>query len=152
PSWSDSKELAEVLRVDAPVLVDGDRRVRRADRLAEEEALRRLAALMDGVENTVLAVGIDDAVRVDRGCVESPLETVRVVDNAVDRAVGVSRTAARVRAREVPLGDERGAQLGDVVRTARQRRCSRVLDTSLGCGHALAITGTSLEPASSSNA
>src|SRR5919204_4178178 len=73
-SVSDDEEIAVVLGVDLPVAGERQRCVRGAERESQEDVLLQCSALIDRVEVAVFAVRVNDAVRVDRGRVDAPLE------------------------------------------------------------------------------
>src|SRR5437868_393109 len=104
-SSSDHEQVPVVLRVDAALLVDRERRVGRAQRLLEEDPALLHAPLADGVEPAVLAVGVDRAVAVDHRRVHAPLEAVlgvRVVD-AAHRPVKLAEADLYINNNETPL-------------------------------------------------
>src|SRR5256885_9970540 len=84
---ADGEEMAGVLRVDAAVPADGERRVAGPERELQEDLLANRAPLRDGVEEAILAVDVDGAVRVDGRRVHAPFEARRLRRDAADAAV-----------------------------------------------------------------
>src|SRR4029079_11925992 len=92
-AWSVPRDeaVAGVLRVDLAVVADRRRRVRRAEGELLEDLLLQRAALVQREEPAVLAVRVDDAVGVDDERVDAPLEAERMVADAGDVVVRVTR-------------------------------------------------------------
>jgi hypothetical protein len=99
---ADYEQDTVVLGVQLAVGGDGERRIRRTDCLLQKHPLFLRAALVDRVDEAVLAVVIDHPVSVDRGRVDAPLEAVGVVGPPAG-------------ALELPLYAQVTAQLGDEV-------------------------------------
>ena len=79
-------QVAAVEREHPAARIEGDRRVRGAERLVEEQRVAELAVGGDGVRGAVLAVREDRPVAVDGDRVDAPLEAIRMVGDARDRA------------------------------------------------------------------
>src|SRR5258708_1033411 len=69
---SDGEEVSARLRVNASLRVDGQRRVRGAARSGQGDLVQQHSSLADRVEDPVLGIRVDGAVRVDGGGVDAP--------------------------------------------------------------------------------
>src|SRR2546421_9816131 len=94
PPRADGEEMSGVLRVNAAVRGDRQRRVAGAEGELQEDALLDRPSLGDGVEEAVLAVRVDGAAGVDGRRVHAPLEALGLRGDAGDDAVGLA--AARL--------------------------------------------------------
>src|SRR5260370_585896 len=119
--FADDEQPAVVLRVDPPFGIHRGRRIGGADGELLEDALQEDAALPNGIEVAVFAVGIDHAISVHDSGVHAPLEAVGMVRLATQRAVRVPGAALRVGVLETPLDVQIGIELGHKERLRAQR-------------------------------
>src|SRR6185503_15218336 len=112
---SDYKQVTCVLRIDLPVPPERRRRVGRAESQLLKDLLLQSPTLIDGKEIPVLVVGINNAVRVDRHRVHTPLKAVRMIVNARHVTKGVTTATERVRVLEPPLDTHVRVELCDEV-------------------------------------
>src|SRR6184192_354959 len=112
---ADGEEMAGVLRVHAAVPTDGNRRVAGPEGELQEDLLPDRAPLRDRVEEAILAVDVDGAVRVDGGRVYAPLEALGLRRDAADAAVGSTAAGDGRRVPRLPLQAERRRELRDEV-------------------------------------
>src|SRR5437867_3323128 len=99
-----------VLRVDLSVRADREWRVGSADRQVREYLVDEIAIAIDDVQVAVFAVREDGSVNVNRRRVHTPLESMRVVSSARQRAVGVSLTTVRVGVLKSPVDLQVGCE------------------------------------------
>src|SRR5436853_3337514 len=71
---ADREQMAGVLRVDLAIRAERGRRVGRAQRQLLEDFLAQSASVIDGKQVAIFAVGIDQALRINRKLVDAPLE------------------------------------------------------------------------------
>ena len=138
---ADHEENPVVLRVDLRVSADGERRVCRTEGQVQEQLLAETSVGIDRIEVAIFTVGVDNAIRVDRGGVDAPLEPARMVVLAHEIAVVLVLAAQRVRAQEPSVDlqsagrgvDGAAVQNADVVRSGRRDR-AELLVVAVGAG------------------
>ena len=109
------EQVSVVLCIYLSVGPDGQRCVRRAERKLQELFLLERAALIDGEDVAVLAVGVNHPVTIYAEGVDAPLEAVRVIINARHRPIRLPRATERVRVLEFPLDVHVVVELRDEV-------------------------------------
>src|SRR5207237_8923609 len=102
--------MAVVLRIELPISADRCGRVCRANRQLLEDLLLQRAIGIDGKEIAILAVGVGDAIFVNRGCVDTPLEAVRMITYARNTAVRIARATQGVRVLKHPFNGQAGTK------------------------------------------
>src|SRR5262249_16190598 len=117
---ADDEEMAIVLAVPSPVLVNRVRRIGGTDgEVGEDPRLpcgeNARVSLVEYVDVAVLALDIDVASAIDGGPVDAPLESVRMpaVVYTSNRPVGIPMAVPRLSALELPLRHQIGVDLGD---------------------------------------
>src|SRR5438270_11847631 len=99
--------MSVVLRIELAVAANRSGRVSRANGQLLEDFLLQCAIRVDGEEIAVLAVGVGDAVRVNRRRIDAPLKAVRVIAHASHCTLWLACTTARARVMVLRLDVER---------------------------------------------
>src|SRR5262249_46480146 len=103
--------MSGVLRVNLAVGAERGWGIGRFERQLLEEPLVQGAPLIEHVEVAVFTIRVYQSVLVDDIGIDAPLETMRMIGNASEAAIGIARATLRIGVFELPLHGEVRAEL-----------------------------------------
>src|SRR4051812_9854647 len=95
--------MTRILGIDFSVVPERGWRVGGTESELLKDLLLQRAALVDGEEVAIFAIRIDDPIGVDRGGVDTPFETERMIRDARNRSIWIPGAALGVRIFILPL-------------------------------------------------